>query len=95
MSADRVDAMLAARIAEGARRGTLLLTIDEVRHMIETVAPDAELFGRRVCDLPVYVIDNIDPFPEVDPDEWNRMLTGSLAEGLIDADDVDRLFRLP
>lgn len=89
------DAMLAARIAEGARRGSLVLTIDEVRHMLEQVAPDAELFGRRVCDLPVYVIDNVDPFPDVDVEEWNRQLLASMADGLLDDDDLDRLWRRP
>ena len=92
---DHAAAMLAARIAEGARRGSLLLTIDEVRHMLEHVHPDAELYGRRVCDLPVYVIDNLDPYPALDPAEWNRQLVASLADELIDADDLERLWRRP
>lgn len=92
---DLSGAMLAARILEGARRGHLILTIDEVRTMLQDVPADLELCGRRVCDLPVYVIDNIDPYPTIDADEWNRQLVASMADDLLDADDVERLWRRP
>lgn len=88
---------LAGRVIAGALRGSLYLTVDEVRIMLEDVHPDAVVVADhglvRVCDVPVFVIDNIDPFPSIDPDEWNRQLVASLHDDLLDADDVDRLWK--
>lgn len=94
-----ISAELAARIIAGTYRGSLLLTVDEVREMIEHVDGSAvvivESRAVRVCDVPVFIIDNIDPFPTIDRTEWNRQLLASMADGLLDHHDLDRLWRRP
>lgn len=90
---------LAARVVEGARAGSLILTIDESRDLLDHLAgsPHASvatpLGVLEIRTLPVHVLEppTLDPCP---PDEeWIRQLVASFAEGLLDADDVERLWR--
>jgi len=97
---------LAGRIIAGARAGSLLLTIAEVKQMIDNVHPDTALIidgaPVRVIDVPVIVVDDLDPYPNLHLDDernrleaWRDQLTASVAEDLIDADDVERLWHRP
>jgi hypothetical protein len=89
---------LAARIIAGAHKGRLLLTLDEVQTMLDEVPGSACVITDRgpvlVCDVPVTNIDAYDPFTE-EEDRWLRNIVGSFADGLIDADDVERLWPRP
>lgn len=90
---------LAARVVEGARAGSLILTIDESRDLLDYLAgsPRAAVMTPlgmlEIRELPVTVLDDL-PLPAGPPDEeWIRQLVASFAEGLLDADDVERLWR--
>jgi hypothetical protein len=90
---------LAARVVEGARAGSLILTLDESRDLLDHLAdhPHASvatpLGVLEIRELPVHVLAD-PPLDPCDPvDEWTRQIVASFAEGLIDADDVERLWR--
>lgn len=97
---------LAARIIAGAHHGRLLLLLDEARQMLDHVPPALTIItpagAVRIMDLPVTVMDPYDPHPDLNLEHeaerlaaWRRQLVASVAEDLIDPDDVERLWHQP
>ena len=98
---------LAARVVDGARAGSLILTLDESRDLLDHLmtSPRASVMTPlgilEIRELPVHVLDDVplDPVDDLGADdeavaaEWKRQLVASFAEGLLDAEDVERLWR--
>lgn len=90
---------LAARIIAGAEHGRLLLTLGEATELLDYLAdhPNAAIVRdgntTPIVDIPVIVLDPDDLDITPDPDPWARQILASWCEGLIDADDADRLLR--
>ena len=92
---------LAARIIAGAHTPPMILTLPEASELLNYLArnPRAAAIVNgtpvEIRTLPVIVLDPDELDLTIDPDPWARQVLASWCEGLIDADDADRLLRRP